>query len=106
MGGDEGELASDIEAGAKVRVTTDVTIFHVPKTPEYQLKDKEGTVLEIVTFFKGKQISANLPYKCQFIESLEDGKERKIIAHLVRPVMSTFCTASCTGLLQLLCLGA
>ncbi|KAK9815038.1 hypothetical protein WJX73_005725 [Symbiochloris irregularis] len=82
MGGEEGELASDIKEGAKVKVTTDVTVFHVPKQPDYPLKDREGTVLEIVKFFKGSEISANLPYKCLFIDSLEDGKERKVIAHL------------------------
>ena len=81
--GDEGELASEIEAGTKIRVTGDVTVYHVPKMPNYPLKDKEGTVLDVVTFFKGKQISANLPYKCQFVIEQEDGSEKKFTAHLV-----------------------
>ena len=83
IGTDEGELDKDIEAGEKIRVTADVTVYHVPKKPNYALKGKEGTILEVVTFFKGKQISANLPYKCQFLEQQEDGKEKKITVHLV-----------------------
>lgn len=80
--GGEGELREDIEAGSKIRVTADVTVYHVPKMPNYNLKGKEGEVLDCVSLFKGKQISANLPYKCQFIEQGEDGKEKKINAHL------------------------
>ena len=83
MGGEEGELREDIEAGAKIRVTADVTLHHVPKKPNYQLKGKEGEVADVVSFFKGKQISANLPYKCIFYEQQEDGKEKKFTAHLV-----------------------
>ena len=87
MGGDEGELREDIEAGAKIRVTADVTVHHVPKQPTYSLKGKEGTVTDVVSLYKGKQISANLPYKCLFLEPQEDGKDKKIIAHLVRHVL-------------------
>ena len=79
----EGELREDIEAGAKIRVTKDLTLHHVPKHPMYALQGKEGTVIEVVTSFKGKPISANLPYKCQFFETQEDGKEKKFFAHLV-----------------------
>ena len=40
---------------------------------------------QIVQFYKGKKLSANLPYKVQFQIPLEDGaKPVKLIAHLVR----------------------
>lgn len=90
MGGDEGELKPNVEAGAKIRVTGDVIVYHVPKQPKTELKGREGEVLDVVTFFKGKQISANLPYKCVFLEDLEDGSQKKITAHLVSLRMLPF----------------
>lgn len=62
-------------------------VFHVPKNPELDLEGWEGTIVEIVRFFKGAELSANLPYKVQF--QLEvDGKPKKFLAHLVSPAFN------------------
>ena len=44
----------------------------------------EGTLLEVIEKYQGKTLSANLPYKTQFMISKEDGKDMKLIVHLVR----------------------
>lgn len=47
------------------------------------LEGMEGTVLDIVTEYNGKELSANLPVKVQFALPAEDGgKEGKAICHL------------------------
>lgn len=58
-------------------------MYHAPKTKELQLKDKEGTVKTIVKHYKGKDTSANLPYRVEFMLELEGGKQQKWFAHLV-----------------------
>lgn len=51
----------------------------------------EGTLVEVIEKYQGKTLSANLPYKTQFMIPKDDGKEMKLIVHLVResavPVM-------------------
>ena len=82
---EEGELAEDIDAGTRVRVTADLTVFHVPKQPQLQLQGLEGEVVDNVVNYKGTKISANLPYKVQFIRPQEGSKDLKFFSHLVRP---------------------
>ena len=41
-------------------------------------------MLENVVDYKGTKISANLPYKVQFVQPQQGGKDLKFIAHLVR----------------------
>jgi hypothetical protein len=79
---DEGELLPDVDEGTKVRVTQEILVYHAPKTKELQLKDKEGTVKTIVKHYKGKDTSANLPYRVEFMLELEGGKQQKWFAHL------------------------
>ncbi|XP_002960561.2 ferredoxin-thioredoxin reductase, variable chain [Selaginella moellendorffii] len=67
--------------GSRIRVKGPLKVFHVPKNPEFDLGGQEGEVKEVLTSWKGKIISANLPYKTQFALSI-DGKEVKLIAHL------------------------
>lgn len=43
----------------------------------------EGTLIEVIEKYQGKQLSANLPYKTQFMIPKEDGKEMKLVVHLV-----------------------
>ena len=38
----------------------------------------------MVKFFRGKELSANLPYKTQFLIPKEGEKDVKVVAHLVR----------------------
>eukprot|EP01018_Ginkgo_biloba_P024249 Gb_35562 [translate_table: standard] len=52
--------------GAKVKVRGPLKVYHVPKTPELDLGGLEGEVKDYVGIWKGKRISANLPYKVQF----------------------------------------
>lgn len=40
---------------------------------------------QVIKTFKGKQLSSNLPYKVQFMVPA-DGKDVKVISHLVRPL--------------------
>ena len=59
-------------------------MFHAPKHKEgLQLKGKEGTVKQIVKNFKGKELSANLPYRIEFILEVPDAKDVKFFAHMV-----------------------
>lgn len=72
-----------IEEGKKVKVTADVKVFHAPKQPTgIQLQGKEGVVVKNVAFYKGEQLSPNLPYKVQFDLEAE-GAPAKFFAHLV-----------------------
>ena len=48
------------------------------------LKGKEGTIIEVIEKLNDKPLSANLPYKTQFLLPVDGGKEQKLIAHLVR----------------------
>lgn len=40
--------------------------------------------MEVIEKYQGKQLSANLPYKTLFMIPKDDGKDQKLIAHLVR----------------------
>ena len=59
-------------------------MYHVPKHPELQLQGWEGELVENVVNFKGTKISANLPYKVQFVKPQEGAKDLKFVTHLVR----------------------
>ena len=50
-------------------------------------------MLDVVRQYKGKELSANLPYKVAFQLDAEDQKPKKFFAHLVGPAAHT------TGLL-------
>ena len=43
----------------------------------------EGTLIEVIEKYQGKQLSANLPYKTQFMIPKDEGKDMKLIVHLV-----------------------
>ena len=66
-----------------------VMVYHAPKTKELQLQGREGVVKSIVKKYKGKETSANLPYRIQFELEVEGGKQMKFFAHLVSTL---FCT--------------
>jgi hypothetical protein len=72
-----------VVAGTRIRVRHDgpLKVFHVPKNPELDINGMEGEVKDVVTTFKGKPISATLPYKVQMV--LTRGEEsRKFFVHL------------------------
>lgn len=82
---DEELKRAESKIGSKVRVKAPLKVYHVPKLPEYDLAGKVGVVKQYVGVYKGKRISANLPYKVEFVAdeaSGRDGKPVKFLAHL------------------------
>ncbi|KAG6760625.1 hypothetical protein POTOM_037148 [Populus tomentosa] len=66
---DEEEEAKK-KIGAKVRVKVPVKVYHVPRVAEeLDLCGFEGEVKQYVNLWKGRRVSANLPYKIQFVHS-------------------------------------
>lgn len=57
-----------MKAGDRVRVTTSVVVYHHPQHRQqpYDIKGMEGEIIEIVTQWQGRPISANLPILVQF----------------------------------------
>ncbi|XP_058090201.1 ferredoxin-thioredoxin reductase subunit A1, chloroplastic-like [Magnolia sinica] len=79
----ESEEPIPARIGAKVRVKVPLKVYHVPKVPEIDLFNMEGTMKQYVALWKGKRISANLPFKVEFITSVEGRDEPvKFAAHL------------------------
>lgn len=65
-----------MKPGDRVRVTESVVVYHHPqhKKEPFDIKGMEGTIKEIVTEWRGRPVSANLPVKVKF--------EKKFTAHL------------------------
>ncbi|KAL2649905.1 hypothetical protein R1flu_018033 [Riccia fluitans] len=72
---------TNVKPGSKIRVTVSVPVYHVMKLPNLNLKGMEGEVKDYVVEWKGKTISATLPYKVHFVQEV-DGKAVKFFAHL------------------------
>lgn len=68
--------------GARVKVKVPLKVYHVPRVPELEITGMEGEVKQYVGLWKGKQISANLPYKVQFVVDVEGRGAVKFFAHL------------------------
>ncbi|KAK2419505.1 ferredoxin-thioredoxin reductase, variable chain [Trifolium repens] len=81
----EGDESSQTNIGARVRVKVPLKVYHVPKVPEIDLTGREGQIKQNVSFWKdNKRISANLPYKVEFIAQDIQGPRGplKFVAHL------------------------
>ncbi|XP_062108024.1 ferredoxin-thioredoxin reductase, variable chain-like [Humulus lupulus] len=78
----EEDAAGVAKVGARVRVKVPLKVYHVPKVPEIDLMGMEGEIKQYVAIWKGKQISANLPYKVQFVTEVEGRGAVKLLAHL------------------------
>ena len=76
------EAAGVARVGARVRVKGPLKVYHVPKVPEFDLTGKEGEIKQYVGVWKGKRISANLPYKVEFFTEVEGRGLVKFFAHL------------------------
>ncbi|KAK4842393.1 hypothetical protein QYF36_020738 [Acer negundo] len=78
--------SSDEEAeakiGSRIKVKVPLKVYHVPRVPEVDLTAMEGVLKQYVVNWKGKRISANLPYKVQFITQIEGRGHVKFFAHL------------------------
>lgn len=82
---DEEVQKAESRIGSKVRVKVPLKVYHVPKLPEVDLAGKVGLLKQYVGVHKGKRISANLPYKVEFVAEEvtgRDGKPAKFTAHL------------------------
>ncbi|XP_022725170.1 ferredoxin-thioredoxin reductase, variable chain-like [Durio zibethinus] len=79
-----GSAAAEEEAkiGARVRVKVPLKVYHVPRVPEMDLTGLEGVIKQYVGLWKGKRISANLPYKVEFQKEIEGRGPVKFFAHL------------------------
>ena len=74
----------DFAEGAKVRVTSPIKVYHVGKFKEgLDLQGMEGVVQGDARKGNGIELSATLPWKVQFAAKGPDGKDVKVIAHLV-----------------------
>ncbi|KAG2334419.1 hypothetical protein Bca52824_005599 [Brassica carinata] len=80
------ETEEDEEAkekiGARVRVTAPLKVYHVVRVPEVELMGMEGSIKDYVVLWRGKRISANLPFKVQFVKEIEGRGPVKFFAHL------------------------
>jgi hypothetical protein len=65
-----------MKIGDRVRVSQSVIIYHHPnhRNAAFDLKGQEGEIIGIASEWKGKPISANLPYVVKF--------EGKLRAHM------------------------
>lgn len=72
------------KVGAKVKVKVPLKVFHIPKVSEFDLNGLEGEIKQFVGVWKGKRISANLPFKVQFVVENIEGRDGpvKFFAHL------------------------
>lgn len=70
------------KVGARVRVKVPLKVYHVPRVPEIDLTGMEGVLKVYVGLWKGKRISANLPYKVEFVKEIEGRGPVKFAAHL------------------------
>nr|CBG76429.1 OO_Ba0013J05-OO_Ba0033A15.16 [Oryza officinalis] len=77
------ESAAAPKIGKRVRITAPVRVHHVSKAPDLDLRGMEGVVKQYVGIWKGKRITANLPFKVEF-ELRVDGQDKpvRLFAHL------------------------
>lgn len=54
--------------GDRVKVIESVIVYHHPehKTGGFDIKDMEGELIEIITEWQGRPVSANFPYLVKF----------------------------------------
>ncbi|CAH8361334.1 unnamed protein product [Eruca vesicaria subsp. sativa] len=78
----EEELQAKAKVGSLIRVTAPLKVYHVNRIPEVDLEGMEGKLKDYVAVWKGKRISANLPYKVEFFKEVEGRGPVKFVAHL------------------------
>ncbi|KAM1101970.1 hypothetical protein ACFX19_010874 [Malus domestica] len=74
--------AASSKIGARVTVKVPLKVYHVPRVPEVDITGMEGELKQYVGLWKGKRISANLPYKVQFVVDVQGRGAVKFFAHL------------------------
>ncbi|KAF8009640.1 hypothetical protein BT93_J0602 [Corymbia citriodora subsp. variegata] len=68
--------------GSRVRVKAPVRVYHVPRVPELELSGMEGEVKQNLLFWRGKSLTANRPFKVEFVREVEGRGLVKFVAHL------------------------
>ncbi|KAI6670008.1 hypothetical protein NL676_004893 [Syzygium grande] len=68
--------------GLRVRVKAPVRVYHVPRVAELELSGMEGEVKQNLLFWRGKSLTANRPFKVQFVRNVEGRGLVKFVAHL------------------------
>ncbi len=65
-----------MKIGDRIRVITSVIVYHFPKSKNepFDIQGMEGEIKDIVTEWKGRPVSANLPIKVKF--------DKKFVSHL------------------------
>ncbi|XWS63240.1 hypothetical protein CRYUN_Cryun06bG0078600 [Craigia yunnanensis] len=76
------EAEEEAKIGARVMVKVPLKMYHVPRVPEVDLTGLEGVIKQYVGLWKGKRISANLPYKVGFLKEIEGRGPVKFFSHL------------------------
>lgn len=78
------EAAAAPKIGRRVRVTAPLRVHHVLKAPDLDIQGMEGVVKQYVCVWKGKRITANLPFKVEFQLPPFDGQDKPVrfFAHL------------------------
>lgn len=79
---EETDEAAAARIGARVRVKVPLKVYHVAKLPDANLEGMEGVLKDYVRVWKGKRVSANLPYKVEFVVPVEGRPPVKFVAHL------------------------
>ncbi|KAB1201517.1 Ferredoxin-thioredoxin reductase, variable chain [Morella rubra] len=74
--------SSEAKIGARVRVKVPLKVYHVPRVPEVDLTGMEGELKHFVGLWKGKSISANMPYKVEFVTEIQGRGPVKFFGHL------------------------
>lgn len=81
--------SSRLPEGTRVRVTSDLIVYHAPKQKDgMQLKGMEGDLVSWVDEYKGQVLSSNLPAKIKFMLQVGE-KERPFFAHMVEDEFET-----------------
>ena len=77
------EAAAAPKIGRRVRVTAPLRVHHIVKAPDLDIQGMEGVVKQYVGVWKGKRITANLPFKVEFQIAVEgQPKPVRFFAHL------------------------
>ncbi|KAL6633902.1 hypothetical protein ACP70R_026573 [Stipagrostis hirtigluma subsp. patula] len=77
------EAAAAPKIGRRVRVTAPLRVHHVVKAPDLDVQGMVGVVKQYVGVWKGKRITANLPFKVEFQIDVEgQPKPVRFFVHL------------------------
>ncbi|XP_030551106.2 ferredoxin-thioredoxin reductase, variable chain-like [Rhodamnia argentea] len=75
-------LLDPARTGLRVRVKAPVRVYHVPRVAELELSGMEGEVKQNLLFWRGKSLTANRPFKVEFVRDVEGRGLVKFVAHL------------------------